>query len=230
MPSSLKLYLKNVEKSIRSRMPPWAREAFRPFLSTSPRAKPLWLDPPTPRAARFSGPAAPLAECQPGLVSVIIPIHDRTHELSEAIESVRRQSYTNWELILVTDGSPPATMQVVDAYRDDPRIRIYSYLDKSGTAVRGRNRGIKEARGEYVAFLDSDDIAAPDRLAISVREMERGGYDVVYGAWTAKIDGSRLFDDLRDGQLVTSPPCDLQMLERICVPCQSTVTSRRFRP
>ena len=226
MPSSLKLYLKNVEKSIRSRMPPWAREAFRPFLSTSPRAKPLWLDPPTPRAARFSGPAAPLAECQPGLVSVIIPIHDRTHELSEAIESVRRQSYTNWELILVTDGSPPATMQVVDAYRDDPRIRIYSYLDKSGTAVRGRNRGIKEARGEYVAFLDSDDIAAPDRLAISVREMERGGYDVVYGAWTAKIDGSRLFDDLRDGQLVTSPPCDLQMLERICVPCQSTVMVR----
>ena len=226
MPSSLKLYLKNVEKSIRSRMPPWAREAFRPFLSTSPRAKPLWLDPPTPSAARFSRPAAPLAECQPGLVSVIIPIHDRTHELSEAIESVRRQSYTNWELILVTDGSPPATMQVVDAYRDDPRIRIYSYLDKSGTAVRGRNRGIKEARGEYVAFLDSDDIAAPDRLAISVREMERGGYDVVYGAWTAKIDGSRLFDDLRDGQLVTSPPCDLQMLERICVPCQSTVMVR----
>ena len=158
---------------------------------------------------------------------MIIPIHDRTHELSEAIESVRRQSYTNWELILVTDGSPPATMKVVDFYRDDPRIRIYPYLDKSGTAVRGRNRGIKEARGEYVAFLDSDDIAAPDRLAISVREMERGGHDVVYGAWTAKIDGSRRFDDLRDGQFVTSPPCDLQLLERSCVPCQSTVMVRR---
>lgn len=162
-----------------------------------------------------------------GLVSVIIPVYDRTHELREAIESVLRQSYTSWELILVTDGSPPATMRVIDDYRDDPRIRVYSYLDQSGTAVRGRNRGIKEARGEYVAFLDSDDIADRDRLAISVREMERHGYDVVYGAWTAKIDGSRPFDDLRDGQLVTSPPCDLPMLERICVPCQSTVMVRR---
>jgi len=205
---------KKLERSIRKRLGGILTPITRPFLF-----------PPFRPAPRRSAP--PLALCQPGLVSVIIPIHDRTHELSEAIESVRRQSYTNWELILVTDGSPPATMKVVDFYRDDPRIRIYPYLDKSGTAVRGRNRGIKEARGEYVAFLDSDDIAAPDRLAISVREMERGGHDVVYGAWTAKIDGSRRFDDLRDGQFVTSPPCDLQLLERSCVPCQSTVMVRR---
>ena len=223
MPSSLKLCLKQVEKSIRSRIPTHAREALRPYFSKR-RTKVARVAPRMPAVTRA---APPVEESRRGLVSVIIPIHDRTHELREAIESVLRQSYTNWELILVTDGSPPATMQVIDAYRHDPRIRVYSYLDQSGTAVRGRNRGIKEARGEYIAFLDSDDIAARDRLAISVREMEREGYDVVYGAWTAKIDGSRRFDDLHDGQLVTSPPCDLEMLERICVPCQSTVMVRR---
>lgn len=164
---------------------------------------------------------------RPGLVSVVIPIYDRTHELRAAIESIRAQSYPNWELLLVTDGSPPETMAVVDAYRGDPRVKVFSYRDSSGTAVRGRNRGIKEARGDYVAFLDSDDIAAPDRLALSVREMEAQECDVVYGAWTALLDGTRPMADLRDGQVVQSPPCDLDLLRTVCVPCQSTVMVRR---
>jgi glycosyltransferase involved in cell wall biosynthesis len=223
----MKVYLKQVERSIRRRIPTRQRNMLRPYLSKWRSSARSLVNPRRPFATHPPRAESPPPAGRPGLVSVIIPIHDRTHELREAIESVRAQSYTDWELILVTDGSPPATMEVIDAYRDDARIRVYSYLDKSGTAVRGRNRGIKEARGEYVAFLDSDDIAAPGRLAISVREMERGGYDVVYGAWTAKIDGSRRFEGLRDGQLVTSPPCDLLMLERICVPCQSTVMVRR---
>ncbi len=160
-------------------------------------------------------------------MSVVIPIYDRTHELRAAIESILTQSYANWELLLVTDGSPPETMAVVDDYRADPLIKVFSYGDSSGTAVRGRNRGIKEARGDYVAFLDSDDVAAPDRLTLSVREMERQGCDVVYGAWTALLDGTRPMKDLHDGQLVQSPPCDLDLLRKVCVPCQSTVMVRR---
>lgn len=220
MQSSRKRFLKRVEKAVRSRIPPRVRDALRPCFGRR-RSVPRLPVPAMPAAA----PPGP-QECR-GLVSVIIPIHDRTHELREAVESIRRQSYPNWELLLVTDGSPSETMRVVDAYRDDPRIRVYSYLDQSGTAVRGRNRGIKEARGEYVAFLDSDDVAAPDRLAISVREMEARGCDVVYGGWTAWLDGTRQIEGLHDGQKVTSPDCDLEMLRRICVPCQSTVMVRR---
>lgn len=224
MRSEIRSYLRAVEKSIRGRIPTGVRAALRPYLS---RRRRRWIAVPPRRAAVAPQPRLPEPGAEHDLVSVIIPIYDRTHELREAIESIRGQTYPHWELILVTDGSPPATMEVVESYRGDPRIRIFSYLDSSGTAVRGRNRGIKEARGRYVAFLDSDDLAVADRLAISVREMEQGGYDVVYGAWTAKIDGSRRFDDLRDGQLVTSPPCDLELLEKICVPCQSTVMVRR---
>lgn len=221
MPTYPKRFFKRFEKAVRSRIPAPVRDALRPCFGL--RRRPV----PRPAARPVVAATPPAPQERRGLVSVIIPIHDRTHELREAIESVRRQSYPNWELLLVTDGSPPETMRVVDAYGDDPRIRVYSYLDQSGTAVRGRNRGIKEARGEYVAFLDSDDIAAPDRLAISVREMEAGGFDVVYGGWTAKLDGTRQIDGLHDGQRVTSPDCDLEMLRRICVPCQSTVMVRR---
>lgn len=228
MPSLVRASLKALEKSLRGRIPKGLRDTLRPLVA---RREPRRWPRPTPAPVRpvtaEGGAPSGAGGMQPGLVSVIIPIYDRTFELREAIESVLAQTYRSFEILLVTDGSPPATIEVVEAYRGHPQVRIFHYLDNTGTAVRGRNRGIKEARGEYVAFLDSDDIADPNRLAISVREMEEGGYDVVYGAWTAKIDGSRTFDDLHDGQKVTSPPCDLEMLRRVCVPCQSTVMVRR---
>ena len=231
MSSAIRSYLRTLEKSVRGRLPARVRHALRPYLATPRRRWPAAVPYARPRdggehlVATVGHTARPAPH--PGMVSVIIPIYDRTHELREAIESVLAQTYANFELLLVTDGSPAETLAVVEAYRGHPQVRIFTYLDNTGTAVRGRNRGIKEARGEYIAFLDSDDIAAPDRLAVSVREMEAGGYDVVYGAWTAKLDGTRHFDDLRDGQKVTSPPCDLDMLRKVCVPCQSTVMVRR---
>ncbi len=231
MSGVIRSYLRTLETSVRGRLPTGVRSALRPYLA-APRRR--WPVPAAHVRAQDSGgqpPATPRNASRkdplPGMVSVIIPIYDRTHELREAIESVLAQTYANFELLLVTDGSPAETRAVVESYRSHPQVRIFNYLDNTGTAVRGRNRGIKEARGEYVAFLDSDDIAARDRLAVSVREMNAGGYDVVYGAWTAKLDGTRHFDDLRDGQKVTSPPCDLEMLRRVCVPCQSTVMVRR---
>lgn len=230
MPSVVRARLKALEKSIRHRLPTGLRDSLRPLFASRNRRPRRRVAPPPTTAMPAPGTLAAAGHVQamqPGLVSVIIPIYDRTFELREAIESVLAQTYRDFELLLITDGSPPQTLEVVEAYRDHPQVRIFTYLDNTGTAVRGRNRGIKEARGEYIAFLDSDDIAAPERLATSVREMEAHGYDVVYGAWTAKLDGTRSFDDLRDGQTVTSPPCDLPMLRRVCVPCQSTVMVRR---
>jgi glycosyltransferase involved in cell wall biosynthesis len=163
----------------------------------------------------------------PPLVTFIIPIYDRTSVLREAICSALGQSLQVFEVILVTDGSPPATLSVVEEFRADPRVRIFNYPVSSGNAVRGRNKGILEARGRYIAFLDSDDIAAPDRLEVCLPLLESGRADVVYGAWRAKLDGTRQVDGLADGQVVYSPDCDLEMLRKVCVPCQSTVMVRR---
>lgn len=177
------------------------------------------------RAERY----LPLARSvgQTPLVSFIIPIYDRTDVLREAIQSALAQTISDLEVLLITDGSPAPTLHVVESFRDDPRVRIFHYPVSSGNAVRGRNKGILEARGRYIAFLDSDDIALPERLAHSLPLLERGEADVVYGAWQACLDGSRAVDGLVDGQVVHSPDCDLELLLQVCVPCQSTVMVRR---
>jgi glycosyltransferase involved in cell wall biosynthesis len=164
---------------------------------------------------------------RPPLVSFVIPVYDRTDLLREAIQSALNQTVQVFEVILVTDGSPPDTMSVVNEFRADSRVRIFSYPVSSGNAVRGRNKGILEARGRYIAFLDSDDTAAPDRLEVSLPLLESGEADVVYGGWRALLEGDREIGDLVDDQIVRSPDCDFAMLKEICVPCQSTTIVRR---
>ncbi|WIE48882.1 glycosyltransferase [Pseudomonas sp. GM17] len=162
----------------------------------------------------------------PPLVSFVIPIYDRVDVLRVTINSALAQTQQVFEVILVTDGSPAQTLAVVEEFRENPLVRIFKFPTSSGNAVRGRNKGILEARGKYIAFLDSDDIAAPDRLEVCLPILESGA-DVVYGGWRALLDGTREIDGLVNGQEVFSPDCDLDMLEKICVPCQSTVMVRR---
>ncbi|MBU9662039.1 glycosyltransferase [Burkholderia multivorans] len=161
------------------------------------------------------------------LVSFVIPIYDRTDVLREAILSALAQTVTSFEVLLITDGSPPATLAVVNEFADHPRVRIFHFPVSSGNAVRGRNKGILEARGKYIAFLDSDDVAAHDRLEKTLPLLESGIADVVYGAWRARLDGSREIEGISDQQIVYSPDADLELLKQVCVPCQSTVTVRR---
>ncbi|MNY03131.1 putative glycosyltransferase EpsE [compost metagenome] len=160
------------------------------------------------------------------LISVVIPIYDRVEPLRESIESILGQTYRRFELLLVCDGSPAETLEVVEAYRHHPQVRIFIFPDNSGNAVRGRNLAIREAKGEYLAFQDSDDIAHPQRLARSLRHMTVHGADVVYGAWRVKLEDPSRAPHLKDGQLVLSPDCDYEQLRRVCVPCQSTVMAR----
>ena len=156
------------------------------------------------------------------MVSVVIPVYDRTDVLKESIESILRQTYPNIELIIVCDGSPQPTLDVVKMYENHEKVRVFYYRDNSGNAVRGRNKAIREARGKYLAFQDSDDIAENNRLEISVEYMKKYDADVVYGGYRALVDGSRKID-IENGQEIYSPDCDFQMLKEICVPCQSTV-------
>ena len=167
------------------------------------------------------------AESRP-VVSFIIPVHNRTDMLRTAIHSVLDQTFRAIEAIIVTNGSPAETLAVLDEFRDDSRVRVFDYFrDNTGNAVRGRNKGILEARGDYIAFLDSDDIADPRRIELSLPLLTSGKADVAYGAWQVMMDGTRQVDGLSDGQVVHSPDCDLEMLTRINVPYQSTVILRK---
>ncbi|KQH88779.1 glycosyltransferase [Vibrio fluvialis] len=163
-----------------------------------------------------------------GLVSVIIPVYDRTWELKAAIESILNQSYSNLELILVCDGSPEETIEVIEEYRLHPKVKIFKYPTSSGNAVRGRNKGLLESSGEFIAFLDSDDVADVDRLKNSVTFLnDNSDYAGVYGTWKAIIDGSREVAGLTDGMVVHSPDGELEEHLANCIPCQSTVMVRK---
>ncbi|TLN28536.1 glycosyltransferase family 2 protein, partial [bacterium] len=102
-------------------------------------------------------------------VSVIIPSYNRADMVMDAVNSVLRQTFADWELIVVDDGSQDNTREVIAAVRDE-RVR-YIYQDNQGLPG-ARNSGIRAARGEYVAFLDSDDVFLPHKLAVQVTAMD----------------------------------------------------------
>ncbi|MBN1586824.1 MAG: glycosyltransferase [Candidatus Omnitrophica bacterium] len=105
-------------------------------------------------------------------VSVIISAYNRPNLLVEAIESVLRQSYTDWDLHIACDGAPSSVRQIVEEYAaQDARIHGY-FLPHSGKVAKVRNHAIRQAAGEYVAFLDDDDVWFPHKLQVQMALLE----------------------------------------------------------
>lgn len=96
------------------------------------------------------------------LVSIIIPTYNRATLIGETIKSVLDQTYTNWELIIVDDGSIDDTRNIVSKFRST-KIKYY-YVEHSGLVGAVRNYGIRQASGEYIAFHDSDDLWVKNKL------------------------------------------------------------------
>lgn len=119
------------------------------------------------------------------LVSIIMPSWNTGRFIAESIESVIRQTYQNWELIIVDDCSTDNTDEVVGEFHDE-RIK-YLKNDKNSGAALTRNRAIQEANGEWIAFLDSDDIWAPKKLEKQISFMKSNGYVFSYHNYE-KID------------------------------------------
>lgn len=103
-------------------------------------------------------------------VSVVIATYNQAEYLSQAIKSVLRQTYEHWELIIVNDGSTDHTEQVVKPYLRHQKVRYYK--KPNGGQASAKNMGIREARGEYVAFLDSDDYWEPSKLLAQMAIMQ----------------------------------------------------------
>ena len=113
-----------------------------------------------------------------GLVSIIMPSYNTGKYIAESIASVMAQTYTDWELIIVDDASTDNTDDIV-ATAIHSRIRYLKNEKNSGAAVC-RNRALREARGKWIAFLDSDDLWASDKLEKQIAFMEKNGYAFSY--------------------------------------------------
>ena len=113
------------------------------------------------------------------LVSIITPSYNTGRFISKTIESVLAQSYSNWELIIVDDCSTDNTDDIVNQYLSDERIRYIKNEVNSGAAV-SRNRALREAKGKWIAFLDSDDLWEQDKLEKQIAFMEDNDYHFSY--------------------------------------------------
>ncbi len=114
-----------------------------------------------------------------GLVSIIMPSYNTAEYIAESVQSVIAQSYTDWELIVVDDYSTDNTDEVIMPYLADDRIKYLKNEENSGAAV-SRNRALREAKGKWIAFLDSDDLWMPDKLEKQIHFMDVGGYHFSY--------------------------------------------------
>jgi teichuronic acid biosynthesis glycosyltransferase TuaG len=113
------------------------------------------------------------------LVSIIMPAYNADRYVAESIRSVLAQSFGNWELVVVDDGSTDNTREVVQGFvAGDARVK---YLERpNGGQAAARNTGLAAARGNLIAFLDADDLWLPEKLAAQIAVLDRTNVDLVY--------------------------------------------------
>ena len=124
------------------------------------------------------------------LVSIIMPSYNTAKYIGDSIDSVINQSHTNWELLIVDDCSTDNTEEVVASYKDE-RIRFIK-KDKNSGAAESRNIALKEAKGKWIAFLDSDDTWECEKLEKQIRFMVENDYKFTYTDYRIQLNGTWL--------------------------------------
>nr|WP_244897342.1 glycosyltransferase family 2 protein [Marinococcus halophilus] len=145
------------------------------------------------------------------LVSIVMPAYNCEAFIKYSLDSVIQQTYQNWELIIVDDGSKDSTKKIVTHYSNkDPRIKYFEFEKNQGAAV-ARNKAVELAEGKYMAFLDSDDIWFPKKLDEQLKIMKENGYEFTCTSYT-KID--ELGQDLKKTIRVTDKSTYDDILKR----------------
>lgn len=149
------------------------------------------------------------------LVSVLMPAFNAERHIAQAIESILEQTYPHFELLILNDGSTDQTQRIIEQF-DDERI-VKTHLAQNQGLVNARNQLVAAAQGEYIAFLDADDIALPDRLQLQITFLESHKADICGGAHYSLYESSgrmksskqRYSDaDIRALITVCSPLCN----------------------
>ena len=130
-------------------------------------------------------------------ISVIVPVFNGELTIQETINSILNQTFENIEVIISNDGSTDSTLEIVSNISDS-RIKILSYPNAGVSA--SRNRGIYQAKGEYISFMDADDLWTPDKLELQWQALQDNPQAAVAYSWTDYIDESSKF--LKSGRRI----------------------------
>lgn len=117
------------------------------------------------------------------LVTVIIPVHNGERYIESSVRSVMTQTYNNWEMLIIDDSSTDNTCMIANKLADeDKRINLIKNPCNMGTA-RTRNRGLELSKGDYVAFLDADDVWKKDKLHLQMEKLKSENADLAYSSY-----------------------------------------------
>jgi glycosyltransferase involved in cell wall biosynthesis len=119
------------------------------------------------------------------IVSVIIPAYNAEKTILATLESVQRQTLSDFELIVIDDGSTDHTVDLAKTLQD-PRLKIFSY--QNGGVSVARNRGIQHASGDFISFIDADDLWMPDKLQLQLEALQKNPEAGVAYSWTIFVD------------------------------------------
>lgn len=134
------------------------------------------------------------------LVSIITPSYNSKDFIGETIESVLNQTYKNWEMIIVDDCSKDLTQEYLKEFQErDFRIKVL-YLEKNVGAGVARNLAIKEAKGKYIAFLDSDDLWNSEKLLKQIEFMQKNRYDFTFTKF------QKISEDSKEYKMIVNAP------------------------
>jgi glycosyltransferase involved in cell wall biosynthesis len=103
-------------------------------------------------------------------ISVVVPSYNAEHTILQTVESVQKQTLSNIEIIIINDGSTDRTLELLQSITDQ-RLKIFSY--KNGGLPVARNRGISHAKGEFISFIDADDLWRPDKLELQLTALQQ---------------------------------------------------------
>lgn len=121
----------------------------------------------------------------PPTISVIIPVHNSASTILETIDSVRQQTYSDFEIIVINDGSTDQTLEILETIKD-PRLKVFSY-ENGGVSV-ARNRGIAQSIGAFLSFIDADDLWSSDKLELQLATLQSHPEAAVVYSWTRFIN------------------------------------------
>lgn len=131
---------------------------------------------------------------QEGLVSIVTPVYNAERFIKETIDSVISQTYSNWELILVDDCSSDSSADIISEYiKKDDRIKYIKNEVNSGAAV-SRNNGIEASKGQYIAFVDSDDVWENEKLEKQLEFMKKNSYPFTFTSYRYVLEDGTITD------------------------------------
>lgn len=157
-----------------------------------------------------------------GLVSIVMPAYNAAKTIEKSIDTVLKQTYQDWELIIVDDCSKDDTLRVLEKYKDNPKIKIIANEVNSRAAVT-RNNALAVSQGQYVAFLDSDDLWVPDKLERQIAFMNDKNAGFTFTSYSC-IDENDV--DMKRIIRVPATISAMQLLSNTIIGCSTVLIDR----